>query len=69
MPREKLIGKCQLRQTRDQACLRLRFVSKGLAKKNEPILISFERLALPGFEKLEGLGQENRNKVWRHFQF
>jgi hypothetical protein len=44
-------------------------VSKGLAMKNEPNLISFERLDLPGFENLEGLGQENRNKVWRHFQF
>jgi hypothetical protein len=44
-------------------------VSKGLATKNEPILISFERLDLPGFQNLEGLGQENRNKVWRHFQF
>jgi hypothetical protein len=31
----------------------------GLATKNEPILISFERSDLPGFENLEGLGQEN----------
>jgi hypothetical protein len=46
-----------------------RAVSKGLATKNEPILISFERLYLPGFENLEGLGQENRNKIWQHFQF
>jgi hypothetical protein len=45
-----------------------RVVSKSLATKNEPILISFERSDFPGFQNLESLGQENRNKVWRHFQ-